>query len=105
MTTPMTPQRTLSTPSTARLETAANLKKAADAFEAIFTGLMLKSMRNASLGEGLLDNDAAKTFRDMQDSETARGLSARGSLGISTALQAFLTRHRPDLIARTTPHE
>jgi peptidoglycan hydrolase FlgJ len=90
---------------TSRVETRENLKKAADAFEAIFTGMMMKSMRQASLGEAMLDSDATKTFRDMQDGEMARSISVGGNLGISKALQQFLTRNRPDLATADMPHE
>jgi peptidoglycan hydrolase FlgJ len=78
-------------------ETPQNLKQACDAFEAIFTGMLIKAMRQTSLGDGLLDSDAGKTFRDMQDREMAAVAGTSGSMGISKALQVFLTRQRPAL--------
>ncbi len=50
---------------------AANLEKAGEKFEAVFIGMMLKSMRQAKLGDGLFDSKAHDTFRDMQDKQVA----------------------------------
>lgn len=82
-----------------RLETRRNLDSAAGEFEAIFTGMMLKSMRSASLGDGILDSSAGTTFRDRFDGEVARTLGQRGALGIGAAMARFLAANRPDLQA------
>ena len=48
-----------------RLTSRANLKKAGQQFESVFIGMMLKSMRQANLGDGLFDSKNSETFRDM----------------------------------------
>lgn len=77
---------------TSRLGTKANLEKAGQQFESLFVGMMLKSMRQASLGKGLLDSDAGRQFRDMQDQRTAESMAATTPLGIGKAMTEFLAR-------------
>lgn len=62
------------------------MKKAAQAFEAIFLRQMLSSMRSNSLSEGLFDSSATEQFRDMADSRTADEMSKSGSFGIAELL-------------------
>ena len=64
----------------------ATMKKAAQAFEAIFVRQMLSSMRSNSLSEGLFDSSATEQFRDMADSRTADEMSKKGSFGIAELL-------------------
>ena len=64
----------------------AKLKSAAQAFEAVFLRQMIGSMRQASLGDGMLDNEATSTFQDMADSKTADAMSKRGVLHIADML-------------------
>lgn len=77
---------------TSRLPNKANLEKAGQQFESVFVGMMLKSMRQASLGTGLLDSDAGRQFRDMQDQRTAETMAATTPLGIGKAMTEFLAR-------------
>ncbi len=70
----------------------ANLDKAAQQFELVFVNMMLKEARKASLGDGMFDNDAVKTFRDMQDGKFAEEMGKRGTLGIAKAVADFLDR-------------
>jgi flagellar protein FlgJ len=83
-----------SAPDTSRLSTAANLKAAGDKFEAIFINMMLKSMRQAKLADGLFDSSASDTFRDMQDQQLAESMAAHAPLGIGKAVTDFLTKSR-----------
>jgi flagellar protein FlgJ len=41
------------------------LREAAQQFEGLFTAMMLKSMREASLGSGMGDSEETKTYQDM----------------------------------------
>ena len=66
------------------------MRAAASGFEAIFVRLMLKSMREASLGGGLLDGDGSQSFRDMQDSTVADAVAKRGLLGFGRQIEAFV---------------
>jgi len=64
----------------------AKLKSAAQAFEAVFLRQMIGSMRQASLGDGMLDNEATSTFQDMADSKAADAMSKKGVLHIADLL-------------------
>lgn len=58
------------------------LRQVAAQFESLFVSLMLKSMRQAELGEGIFDNEQSKMYRDMADQQLAMDLSATGGLGM-----------------------
>lgn len=58
------------------------LRQVAAQFESLFVGLMLKSMRQAELAEGILDSDQSDTYRDMADQQLAMDMSASGGLGL-----------------------
>jgi flagellar protein FlgJ len=63
------------------------LPAVAKQFESIFTQMMLKSMREASPGDGLGDSDAGNAWRDMFDQQLAVNLSQQGNgLGIAQML-------------------
>jgi flagellar protein FlgJ len=55
-------------------------------FEALFTTMMLKSMRQASLAEGIFDSNHSKTYREMADQQLAMDLSQRGGLGLQDVI-------------------
>ncbi|WP_448662859.1 rod-binding protein [Sphingomonas sp. CJ20] len=80
---------------TSRLASKANLEAAGQRFEAIFTGMMLKSMRAAKLGDGLFDSKAEDQFRDMQDQQLAQSMAAHAPMGIGKAMTEFLARSAP----------
>ena len=86
-----------------RLATADNLKKAGQQFEAVFTGMMLKSMRQAKLAEPLFDSKAVDTFREMQDAEVAKSMATHQPMGIGKAMTEFLARGRSALQADVNP--
>jgi len=77
---------------TSRNATPENLKAAGERFEAIFVGMMLKSMRAPKLAEGLFDNKAGEQFRDMQDQKLAQSMAAHAPLGIGKAMTDFLAK-------------
>ena len=79
--------------------TKENLVAAGQQFEAVFTGMMLKSMRQAKLAEPLFDSQAIDTFRDMADSKTVQAMASHTPLGIGKAMTEFLSRSQPDLNA------
>lgn len=62
------------------------LKKAAQAFEAVFLRQMISSMRSASLGDDLFGSSATDQFRDMADARTADSMAASGGFGIADLL-------------------
>jgi peptidoglycan hydrolase FlgJ len=75
---------------TSRLASKENLAAAGQKFEAIFTGMMLKSMRAAKLGDGLFDSKASEQFRDMQDTMLAQNMAVHAPIGIGKAMTEFL---------------
>lgn len=77
---------------TSRLASKENLEAAGKRFEAIFVGMMVKSMRSTKLSEGLFDSKAGEQFRDMQDDKLAQSMAAHAPLGIGKAMTEFLSR-------------
>ena len=77
---------------TSRLASKENLQAAGQKFEAIFTGMMLKSMRAAKLSDGLFDSKAEDQFRDMQDDQLAQSMAAHAPIGIGKAMVDFLAK-------------
>ena len=86
-----------------RLKSRENLDGAGERFEAIFTGMMLKSMRSAKLADGLFDNKAGEQFRDMFDGKLAESMAATTPLGIGRAMTEFLAKSNGDGGGGTTP--
>lgn len=80
---------------TSRLASKENLDAAGQRFEAIFVGMMLKSMRAAKLGDGLFDSKATEQFRDMQDQKLAQNMAEHTPLGIGKAMTEFLAKAAP----------
>jgi len=76
----------------ARLKTAARerspeaLEAVAKQFESLFLGMMLKSMRDANLGEGLFDSQAGELYQGMFDKQIALDMSRGKGLGIADML-------------------
>ena len=77
---------------TSRLASKDNLDKAGEKFEAMFTGMMLKSMRAAKLADPLFDSKALDTFTEMSDAKVAQSMAEHQPLGIGKAMTAFLSK-------------
>ncbi len=77
---------------TSRLASKANLEKAGQQFESVFTGMMLKSMRAAKLADPLFDSKALDTFNDMSDQKLVQSMAEHTPLGIGKAMTEFLGR-------------
>lgn len=71
-------------PAAARRE--AQMRQAAEAFEAVFLRQVIGSMRQAKIGEDLFGSSASDQFRDMADARLADDMAARGSFGIAELL-------------------
>ena len=65
---------------------AQTLRQVAGQFESLFVTMMLKSMRQASLAEGLFDSSQSKMYQDMADQQLASDLSVRGGLGLQDVI-------------------
>ena len=89
---------------TSRLTSRANLDKAGKQFEAVFSGMMLKSMRQAKLAEDdLFGSKALDTFREMQDQKLSQSMAEHAPLGIGKAMTDFLAKGQAALQATAAP--
>ncbi len=62
------------------------LKQVAAQFESLFVSMMLKSMRDAQLAEGLFDSDQSRMYQDMADQQLALDMSQNGGLGLQNVI-------------------
>lgn len=62
------------------------LRKVAGQFEALFVQQMLKTMRDSSLNEGLMDSDQTKFYQGMFDQQIALEMSRGQGLGLAEML-------------------
>lgn len=75
----------------ARDGSADTLKAAAKQFEAVFTQMVLKSMREATPQDGLFDNEQTKLYMSMLDQQLAQHLSSKG-IGLAEVMARQLAR-------------
>lgn len=80
---------------TAATQQRAELKKAAQAFEAVFLRQMIGSMRQASFGDDLFGSEATSQFREMSDARLADSMAEKGAFGIAEMLIGQLGKHLP----------
>jgi flagellar protein FlgJ len=74
----------------AREDQDAALDQVTRQFESLFLQMMLKSMRDASFGGGLMDNKQGEFYRDMYDKQLAMDLSGRQGIGLADVLKRQL---------------
>ena len=80
----------------ARVDPQASLKKVAKQFEGIFVQMMLKSMRDASMGDPIFDSDQSELYRDMFDKQIALDMANSKGIGIADSLVRQLGRNEGD---------
>ena len=68
-------------------------KGVAQQFEAVFLHTLLKSMRDATPQDGLMDSDQTRSYTSMLDQQMAQSLSAKG-IGLADVMLKQLTRNR-----------
>ena len=68
-----------------------NLDQASKAFETLFLQMIMKSMREAQLSEGLLDSEESKPFQSMLDSAYAELMSKNMRLGLAESISRQLS--------------
>jgi peptidoglycan hydrolase FlgJ len=68
------------------------LKEAAQQFESLFTGMVLKSMRQANFGDSLFGSDQEDMYQDMYDDQIASEISKGRGLGLADRLVQQLRR-------------
>ena len=78
------------------LDRNADLREAAEQFEAIFLNEFIKQARKAKLADDIFGSDAQDTYQDMMDRELSSQLAGRVNLGIAEALLRQLTQGKSD---------
>lgn len=66
------------------------LRKAAEAFEAVMLRQMMASMRKAKLGEDIMGSSASDNFREMADARVADSMAALRQFGIADLVEKQL---------------
>ena len=79
----------------ARVNQQAAIKEIAKQFESLFTHMMLKSMRDASLGDPIFDSSQSAFYRDMFDNQLALSMSKGRGLGLADTLARQLQQQIP----------
>lgn len=76
------------------------LHRASQAFESIFLGKLLSSMRSTVPENGYFggNSPALKIFRAMQDEETAKSMAASGGIGLAALLYNQMVKTLPSHI-------
>src|SRR5471032_2010951 len=67
------------------------LKTAATQFEAMFVNMMMKSMREATPQDGMMDSQQTKMFTTMLDQQTSQNIAKKG-IGLSDMLIRQLSK-------------
>ncbi|MCF7966586.1 flagellar assembly peptidoglycan hydrolase FlgJ [Methylobacter sp. Wu8] len=70
------------------------LKEVAKQFESIFLNNVLKSMREAKLADGIMDNDQSKFYGEMYDQQLALHLSGSPGVGLADLIVKQLSPDR-----------
>ena len=66
------------------------LRKAAEAFEAVMLRQMMASMRKAKLGEDIMGSSATDNFREMADARVADSMASLRQFGIADLVEQQL---------------
>jgi flagellar protein FlgJ len=69
----------------ARQNSPESVKAAAKQFEALFVNMLMKSMRNATPQDGMLDNQQTKMYTSMLDQQMSQTIASRG-VGLADVL-------------------
>jgi peptidoglycan hydrolase FlgJ len=80
----------------ARKESPEALKETAKQFEAIFLNSVLKSMREAKLADGIMDNDQSQFYKEMYDQQLAVHLSGSPGVGLADLIVKQLSHEEPE---------
>ena len=78
------------------LDRNADLREAAEQFEAIFLNEFIKQARKAKLADDIFGSEAQDTHQDMMDRELSSQLAGRVNLGIAEALVRQLAQGKSD---------
>jgi flagellar protein FlgJ len=84
----------------AKASPQAGMKMAAQQFDAVFTQMMLKSMRDATPQDGPFDSHDSATFTSMMDQQLSQQLSKKG-IGVADAMLKQLMRNQGMQVGNT----
>lgn len=70
----------------ARENAPAAIKQVAKQFESLFVKMVLKSMRDAKLADGLFENDQSRFYQEMYDQQLAIHLSGETGIGLADVI-------------------
>ncbi len=93
----------------ARDDSQGALRAVAQQFESLFLGMMVKSMRDASIGDQLFNSNAQNTYLEMYDKELSLSLSSQGGIGLADTIVRQLSHNlsndaeSPAMIQSTRP--
>ena len=71
----------------------AGLKEAAQQFEGMLLQMVLKSMRDATPQDGMMNSDQTRFFTSIFDQQLAQNLSTQGKLGFAKLIEQQLGRN------------
>lgn len=74
----------------AREDQDAALDQVSRQFESLFLQMMLKSMRDASFGGGMLDSKQSEFYREMYDKQIAMNMSEKQGIGLADVIKRQL---------------
>jgi peptidoglycan hydrolase FlgJ len=68
------------------------LRKAAEAFEAVILRQLIGSMRQAKLADEMFGSNATSQFRELADARTAESMATMHQFGIAALVEKQLTQ-------------
>jgi len=84
----------------AKNKTPESIKEVAKQFESVFVGMMLKSMRQAKLADGIFDNSQSDSYRDMYDKELSVHLAGKGGIGLADVIAKQLSPDQSSAVSK-----
>ena len=79
----------------ARRDRKAALDEVSRQFEALFLQMMLKGMRKTGMGDGLLDSQNTRFYREMYDQQIAVEMSKNQGIGLAAVIRRQLSGQVP----------
>lgn len=79
----------------ARTQKQVAIKEIAKQFESLFMNMMLKSMRDASMGDPIFDSSQSLVYRDMFDRQLALSMSKGQGMGLAEVFSRQLMQQIP----------
>ena len=70
-----------------REDRAGSSEQVAKQFESLFVRMMVKQMRQAGFGDGILDSDRTRFYQDMYDQQLSLHLTQQGGMGLGNLLR------------------